>query len=97
LIYIFFGGEYEQRWPVAVFEAPEGVHVDYAAFLHALGVPPFPIWKGDVKQWDLERTRWNLDRDRVFALKGITDAESAHRQWLENHPQVKSLPFESWD
>lgn len=33
-------------------------------------------------------------REATLSAAGIKDPELAHLQWLEQHPQVRSVPFE---
>lgn len=94
MIYVFNDGIHEDRYVSHVFEAPEGVHVNYDAFLHSLGCPKYPEYEPELGPWLQKRDAWAAEKRRIFAERGIDNETRAYREWLEQHPQVRSLLFE---
>lgn len=102
MIYLFHEGEYEGRSVTAVFDVPDGVDVTLVAFLLSLGVSPFPNW--DVaaaiinpeylQHWLNAKRQWCNDKERVLVERGITNVAPAYRQWIEQQPGVRKLPFD---
>ncbi len=86
----------------AVYEAPEGVQLHFLAFLESLGLRPQSRWNSRaaavnpdyVMDWNKDCHCWEDERDALLKEKGITDPKAAHREWIEQREDVRSVPFE---